>query len=216
MLPCTDVEKAVHPMHVLAVVAAGVPEYVALPQFVHKAGPGKVLYWPGRQAAHVPPLAPVYPALHVHAACALLAAGDELLVGQVLHVPELVAAPTVEYVFGPQSVHTADPVPALYLPAAQPVQVPPSGPVNPMLHVHAPTALPPDPDELLDGQVVHTPDPVAPGVVEYVPAPQSVHVAAPVDVLYFPATQFTHGPPFGPEAPALQVQLAKVPLPAGE
>ena len=163
-----------------------------------------------------PPTERVYPALHVHAACALLVAGDELLVGQLVHVPELVAATAVEYVFVPQSVHAADPVSALYLPAAQPEQVPPSGPVNPMLHVQAPIALLPDPDELLAGQLVHTPDPVAPGVVEYVPAPQSVHVAVPVEPLYLPAKHDAHGPPFGPVAPALQVQLAKVPLPAGE
>ena len=164
----------------------------------------------------MPPFGPVYPALHVHAACAVLTAGDELLVGQVLHVPELVAAPAAEYVFVPQSVHTAAPVTALYLPAAQGEQVPPSGPVNPTLHVQAPIALPPDPDELLDGQLVHTPDPVAPGVVEYVPAPQSVHTAVPVEPLYLPAKHDVHGPPFGPVAPALQVQLAKVLLPAGE
>jgi hypothetical protein len=44
VLPCTDVEKAVHARQVLAAVAAGVPEYVALPQFVHKAGPDPILY----------------------------------------------------------------------------------------------------------------------------------------------------------------------------
>ena len=57
---------------------------------------------------------------------------------------------------------------------------------------------------------------MAPVLVEYLPAPQSVHVAGPVDVLYFPATQFEHAPPSGPVHPALQIQLAKVPLPAGE
>ena len=82
VLPCTEVEKGVHAMHVLAVVAAGVPEYVALPQFVHAAVPGAILYCPGRQAAHVPPFGPVYPALHVHAASALLPVGELELVGQ--------------------------------------------------------------------------------------------------------------------------------------
>jgi hypothetical protein len=82
VLPCTEVEKAVHARQVLAAVAAGVPEYVALPQFVHAAVPGAILYCPGRQAAHVPPFGPVYPALHVHAASALLPVGELELVGQ--------------------------------------------------------------------------------------------------------------------------------------
>ena len=47
----------------------------------------------------------------------------------------------------------------------------------------------------------------APAVVEYFPASQSVHTAVPVVVLYFPATQTVHGPPFGPDAPMLQIQL---------
>ena len=37
--------------------------------------------------------------------------------------------------------------------------------------------------------------------VLYVFAAQSVH-ALPVVVLYLPATQVVHGPPFGPENPA--------------
>jgi hypothetical protein len=44
----------------------------------------------------------------------------------------------------------------------------------------------------------------------------SVQAADPVDVLYFPATHAAHGPPFGPVDPALQVQLVKAALPAGE
>jgi hypothetical protein len=39
-----------------------------------------------------------------------------------------------------------------------------------------------------------------------VPAPQSVHAAAPVTILYFPATQVVHGPPLGPVDPRLQRQ----------
>ena len=82
VLPCTDVELPVHAMHVLAAVAAGVPEYVALPQIVHSAVPGAVLYVPSRQAVHVPPFGPLYPALHVHAVSALLVVGELELVGQ--------------------------------------------------------------------------------------------------------------------------------------
>ena len=43
-----------------------------------------------------------------------------------------------------------------------------------------------------------------------------MQAADPVDVLYFPATHAVHGPPSGPVDPALQVQLVKAALPAGE
>jgi hypothetical protein len=39
---------------------------------------------------------------------------------------------------------------------------------------------------------------VAPTVGEYVPVPQFVHASVPVVVLYFPAVQAAHTPPFGP------------------
>jgi hypothetical protein len=43
----------------------------------------------------------------------------------------------------------------------------------------------------------------APVPVEYLPSPQSMHEAAPVTVLNFPAPHATHVPPFGPVWPAL-------------
>ena len=43
-----------------------------------------------------------------------------------------------------------------------------------------------------------------------------VHAADPVDALYLPASHAVHGPPFGPVAPAMQVQFVKAALPAGE
>jgi len=135
VLPCTEVEKGVHAMHVLAVVAAGVPEYVALPQIVHAAVPGAILYVPSRQGSHVPPFGPLYPALHMHAVCTLLAGGEAENDGQLLHVTIDMAANAPEYVFTPQSVHATDPVDALYFPATQFTHVPPSGPVHPALQV---------------------------------------------------------------------------------
>jgi hypothetical protein len=51
---------------------------------------------------------------------------------------------------------------------------------------------------------------------EYFPAPQFVHKAFPVAVLYLPASQFAQFPPSGPVDPALHLQLANVPLAAGE
>jgi hypothetical protein len=56
----------------------------------------------------------------------------------------------------------------------------------------------------------------APTAAEYVPVPQSVHTAAPVDVLYFPATHAVQVPPSDPVEPALQVQFVKAGLPADE
>jgi hypothetical protein len=56
-------------------------------------------------------------------------------------------------------------------------------------------------------------------LVEYVPAPQSVHAALPLVVLYFPATQAVHGPPSGPVKPALHgivTQAVTDELPVGE
>jgi hypothetical protein len=56
----------------------------------------------------------------------------------------------------------------------------------------------------LAGHARHVVAFVAPVVVEYVPAAQSVHAALPIAVLYFPGTQAAHGPPSGPVNPALQ------------
>ncbi len=62
----------------------------------------------------------------------------------------------------------------------------------------------------LPGHVIHT---VAPATLEYVPAPQSVHVAAPVVPLNFPTTQAVHG---APSYPTLQVHAALDALAVGE
>ena len=62
----------------------------------------------------------------------------------------------------------------------------------------------------LPGHVIHT---VAPATLEYVPAPQSVHVATPVVPLNFPTTQAVHG---APSYPTLQVHAALDALAMGE
>ena len=54
---------------------------------------------------------------------------------------------------------------------------------------------------------MHVSSAVAPVVVEYVPAAQSVHATVPGTVLYFPAANAAHGPPSGPVNPRLQTQL---------
>ncbi len=71
----------------------------------------------------------------------------------------------------------------------------------------------------LAGHATHVVATVAPVVVEYVPAPQSVHAALPVIFLCFPATQATHGPPSGPVKPTLQpadTHAVTLELPAAE
>jgi hypothetical protein len=50
---------------------------------------------------------------------------------------------------------------------------------------------------VFDGQAVHVASAVAPVVVKYVPAPQSVHATVPVTVLYFPTAHAAHVPPLG-------------------
>ena len=93
VLPFPDVELPVHARHVLATVAAGVPEYVAFPHCVHAAVPDVVLYSPCLQAVHVPPFEPENPGLHAHAVFMMLVIGDELSSGQAVHV-ELAVAPS--------------------------------------------------------------------------------------------------------------------------
>ena len=97
-------------------------------------------------------------------------------------------------------MHTALPVLILYLPAMQAVHVPPSGPVCPILHVQAVRAgLALGELELL-GHVRQVAASVAPTVVEYFAAAQSLHAAPPVSILYLPAMHDVHGVPVDPAA----------------
>jgi hypothetical protein len=215
VLAIHDVESGVHNKQVFDNVAAEVPEYVALPQFVHAVEPIAVLYWPVLHASQAepsaPPLTPVYPALHLHAATAVLPAGDEAKVGvrQALHVDSAIAPPAAEYLPIPQSVHIAGPVPVLYLPAAHWRHVPPLGPDDPVLHVQLVEAALPAGDDASEDvvQAVHVDSADIPTAAEYLPTPQSVHAADPEPVLYFPATQVEQAtaPPV-PVYPRLQMQ----------
>ena len=103
-------------------------------------------------------------------------------------------------------VHAALPLTILYVPATQPVQEPPFGPVNPALQTQAVMTVLVIGEVVSAGharQVVAT---VAPTVAEYFPAPQSVQTTLPTALLYLPATQTVHGPPSGPVYPGLQRQ----------
>ena len=108
------------------------------------------------------------------------------LAGQVSHVASAVAPAASEYLPASQSVHSALPVPALNLPAAQSTHAPSSGPVEPALQTHAAvSALSEGGAELaaqfsqawaptaeLPGQLSQA---MAPSAPEYVPASQRVH-----------------------------------------
>jgi hypothetical protein len=136
--------------------------------------------------------------------------------GQALHVEIPVAPTAVEYIPEAQSVHMEGPVDFLNFPATQAEHTPPSGPVDPALQVQLVTAELPAGELEFDIQALHVELAEAPTVVEYIPAVQFEQVAFPVNTLYFPATHAVHGPAFGPVNPALQVQLVKAALPAGE
>jgi hypothetical protein len=157
------------------------------------------------------------PTLHEQEVANELGLGELELAGHAIHVVATVAPTVVEYVPAPQSVHAALPVAVLYLPATHGEQTPPSGPVKPTLQVQAVRATLELGELELVGHPIQVVATVAPAVVEYVPAPQSVHAALPVAVLYLPAAQAAHGPdPSGPEKPTLHVQAARAELEIGE
>jgi hypothetical protein len=116
---------------------------------------------------------------------------------------------TPENVLLGQNVQSAAPICVLNVPGTHARQGPASGPVNPLLHTQ--TALAPVDCEFA-GHVEHAEIDVAPITLEKVFAEQLVHTAVPITVLYFPGTHNAHGPPFGPVAPALQVQAVSAEL----
>ena len=62
------------------------------------------------------------------------------------------------------------------------------------------------------GQTTQVLAAVAAVAIEYFPGSQSVQLLFPL-ILYFPAAQAAHGPPTGPEKPALQIQLVNAGAP---
>lgn len=115
VLPAGEVLSTGQARHVAAAVAARSEEYFAGPQSVHASDPVALLYFPVEHAEHMP-FGPVYPALHggnVHAALAVLAAGEFVPTRQPTHVVTAVAAVVAEYFPAAQSVHVAEPVMSL-------------------------------------------------------------------------------------------------------
>jgi ABC-type cobalt transport system substrate-binding protein len=142
---------------------------------VHTADPVDALYIPAIQSVHVPPSGPVEPVLQVQLVKAALPAGELDSDGQSTHVELAFFFASIEYLPVSQSVHTADPVDALYFPATQSVHVPPPGPVEPALQVQLVKAGLPSGELVSDGQTRHVELASADTVVEYFPVSQSVH-----------------------------------------
>ena len=85
------------------------------------------------------------------------------------------------------------------MPLAHGAHGPPAGPLYPALQTHTVCAELPAGETALAGHGVQA---VVPNVAEYVLAPQLVHVAEPVVVLYVPARHAEQTPPAGPVEPA--------------
>ena len=73
----------------------------------------------------------------------------------------------------------AEPEKLLYLPTVQLVHGPPSGPLEPALHVHALLLALPEGEVERDGQLEQAPEPV---LILYVPVTHAVHVPPSVPV----------------------------------
>jgi hypothetical protein len=181
-----------HDEHVDKALAPTTVENVAVPQSVHAALPVTILYLPATHAEHVPPFAPVYPALHEQAATVVLETGAFAFAGHDEHVDKALAPTTSENVAVPQSVHAALPVTILYLPATHAVHVPPFAPVNPALHKQATTVVLETGAFAFAGHDEHVDKALAPTTAENFAASQSVHAALPLLVLYLPATHAVH------------------------
>ncbi len=113
----------------------------------------------------------------------------------------------MEYLPATQREHNAAPAVFLYFPATHAVHVPPFVPVYPRLQRQLALRVLPLGEFENVGQLTHEISAEAPGIVEYVPTPQSVHDAEPVVDFHVPAAHVLHVPPSGPVVPVLQTQL---------
>ena len=163
LVPLGDCELLGQEMHVLSVEAPVVVEYVLAPQAV------QVL------AADAPAVVEYLPA------------------SQSVHVLATEAPVLVRYLPAAQSVHPTEPISSLYFPAAHAAHVSPSAPVCPAWQRQLVRRILPLRDCEFGGQEMHVSAVEAPGVVEYVLAPQSMQVPvieAPAVMEYFPEAQF--------------------------
>ena len=180
---------------VCSLVAPTSAEYVPALHNAQAPLPVATLYLPASQSEHGPPFGPVLPALQVHTVMAVPAVGASEFAGHFVHVA-LDAAPTApENVPCPQSLHPALPTILLNFPATQLAQLPPSGPVDPALHLHVEA---PEMDSEAAGQFAHVVDAA---LAAYLPAAQKSHNAVPEVALKEPAAHSAQGPSSGPVLP---------------
>jgi hypothetical protein len=211
VLDAAEFEFTGQTTHAEEAVAPTVTENVPPEQSEQAPDPLKSLYLPATHAVHVPPFAPVNPALHKQAAITVLETGAFEFTEHATHVDEALAPTAAEYVAAPQSVQATLPALVLYFPATHNSQAPgspllPGGQSNSHA-VLAATETPP---------AAHAVHALAPAVAEKVPATQSVQTTLPLLVLYLPATHPEHTPPSAPVNPALQVQAAMTELDTAE
>ena len=114
-------------------------------------------------------------------------AEEKVLKSHPAQVSEETCALAVEYLPGTQTVQDRDPVLFLYVPAAQLVQLPPSGPVKPWSHTQSCTSSLAAGELEFTGHRLHAPDPTV--------------------ALYLPAPHAAHCPPSGPVYPLLHRQI---------
>ena len=96
VLDAAELELAGHAIQVDETVAPTVTEYVPLEQSKQAVDPLTSLYLPATHAVHVPPFAPVYPALHEHAVMTELELGAFAFRGQAKHTPDVLAPSVAE------------------------------------------------------------------------------------------------------------------------
>lgn len=143
------------------------------------------------QVTHVKPSFVYLPALHSVQTEAL--ADEYLPAAQVRHAQ---VKPLTEYLPASQSSHG---LPCENLPG-----------------VHSVQTEPPATEYLPYQQMLHWSRAVAPIVVEYEPALQSVQPKLPAAVLYLPTPHAVHVPPSGPEYPATHTQSVAASLPVAD
>lgn len=152
-LPAGETPVAPHGMQALAFALPTVVEKVPAAQSVQATLPPLVLYFPATHAEHVPPFAPVNPALHVQESRAGLEAGAFAFEGQFKQVDKAL----VEYFPLEQFEQAVVPLTFLNLPAMHAVHVPPFAPVNPTLQVQAVMAVLATGEVAFEGHFVQVP-----------------------------------------------------------
>jgi len=134
-------------------VDAGCVAYVPAAQSTHDESLAD-FFLPSSHAVQVPPLLPLYPALHAHAYCDVLPCGEVLSAGQFAHVPEA------------KPVQPCRNFPAVQV--SQVMQVPAEEPPHPSRY---------SPLEQRSVQSTHVPGLVPEQPVRYLPDEQAPHVA---------------------------------------